>query len=1395
MALSFYDIKNILNSNKLVSNRVSNNIKIIDSYAIYDENSDSINKRKLKYLCYEIETLNPDTGETYHFYKAIKFARIIRIPKASKQSTSFMDMHQQVLSAVYEQKINLVTIIANVIKPVSLGLLYLYGVQGVADNIAKAKEIADNDFISLMASLQGTYRVLEMRVIQAQESEWLREKIFNMDFITIAKGIPKANKSGEDMGNKGIGGKNLNPDSQGTLEEFIAGMADYEYVIEVLNTPVPKATLQDWSFKLEKDMTDWNSQLQGTKSLSFNISIPMMYAANQSTSQGWNKAYADASSTGHSIGESFTQSFGENVGESLSQSYGHTVGQTVGQSYGESLSHSQSISQGHTVGNSLSHSLSSGTSQNVGFNSGANTGASIGQNIGQSLGQSIGQNTGMSHNVGNSQNVSLSDTYGASNTNTHGISQGQSYNQSFGQNVSNSHNVGTSYGTSFNQGTSISQSNSATVGTTDGYSQGSSFSHGTNSSSNSSSSVGTSLGQNFGLSSGSNSNTGSSHGKSNSHSDNSSSSFNGSISVPFIGANIGGSLSSGSSDSSGTSSSSSDSWGLNDGNSYGISYGNSAGYSNGYSSGTSDTMGLSNSVSHSNSVSQSASVGRSDSMSVGQSWGANESFGTSYGKSYNEGFGVNYGTSDSQSIGQSHSMGMSQGYGANESYGASVGQSMSNNMSNSLGASQSQNVGQSIGQSLGYGVNNSESYGATQSVSDSVTQSQGITNGVSRSMSQSQSVSNSMTRGTSQSYGQSQSISNGNTTGDSTSRSQTSSLGNSGAYVNGASSSMGFGPSIGYNKSYQWKDQQVQDILEMLEYENERYKKSLRGEGAFYTYLYIGCPSRDALAAAKATAKSTWQNQFAITQPLQILDLTKEEQNSLLTYFTAFSADISKEKFLGEKRNKYSTILLPSECVAYTHLPRISEGGVFADVNDIPKFAVPSMMEGEIYMGTVLSAERYTMLNGYRTQYDFKISEKELMHGYFTGASRSGKTVAAMRFVAELSKIRRSETGKRLRIVCMDPKKDWRTLARFVEPERFRFYSLGNASFHPIKINPLIIPRGVIPQTWIDGIIDIYCRAYGLLERGKQMMGETIYKLYEEQNIFEISEDDPDWEEKVHELSKNVTFQKVYNKMLSIKVELEDPHNSRGRAGNDTRDAYARLLDRLQAFSRPYSIESKLFGTSEGIGVDDMIGNDDVTVLESSGLEKTFKNFIFGIITSGFYKWAKSHEGGFLGENQFETVLVIEEANEVLIGNDAAGSGGGSSMGLTVSGPSEFEEILDQSAGYGLFIIAITQKIADMPKSIIANSGLVFAGRLKTEKDIQVVIRSIGREERYDDRDVLKFFPRMETGMFICQRSRTFDFKDAEPILVSIARLNIAPPSNLEIEQILTNKQLNLNIA
>lgn len=1460
MGLSIFDIRDIIRP-KAVS-MPADDFRILDSWIEVDEeSSSSVPTTPLKYLCYKIEVMNPDSGEKKIVYKAMKLYRIERLPKSAKESKSFMDMHSQVLSALYELEIDFVTIIANIMTP-PLGLLFLYGVQGVSADLQEAKFIADNDFISLGTSLQGTYKVLHMSVIKQQEAEWLRQKMFTMEYMTVVRGIPKANNHGVDISKKTMDNKSQNADGQGTLEEIILGMSDYEYVIQVLTTPVSNNTLVAWSQQNEINMSEWNEQLQGTKNIGFGLSIPMMYMANTSNSSGWSEAYSDSSTISHGTGQSYNTGFGENISNGISTSYGQALGETSGHTFSNSISNSESISQNFTHGQSLTHSIGESFGVSQGHTQGFSQGLS--QNFGHSL--SSGTNHGFSSNVSNNFGISQNEGFGYGTSRGIGESTNMGSSISEGYGTSLSHNVGSS----LNQGASINNSESHSIGTSESQNYGQSLSHNTSMSNSQSSGQSMNFGQgnswtqgqgmslttsrnatesqsvNMGTSYGSNSSV--SHNYNSGLSANFGSNFGNSDS---IGRSLNVSLSDGFNASENLGDSGSliigFSGGAGDGENHGVSLGigGNAGHTDsfghslsagtnwsegtGYSSGNSfsQNLGYGASSSVSNGVSSGQSVSLSQGTSINQSYGYNSSYsqgitnGESFGQSLSTGQsisntdGISSGWGQSMSYGQSEGMGtsQSQNMGLSQNYGMGTSINQSDSLSSNMSQGSSQGI--SMGQGESWGTSNSEGftegYGTSQSLSDSVSKSitnsfsssdsygqsfsasegysQGITKGMSVGESNSTSFTQNVSQGSTQSMGSSKSVSQGASTSESTGRSIGQNLGTTGAYATATGGSMGLGPSISYSKSYQWLDQQVKDILEILEFENERLKNALKGNGAFYTYVYIACPSLDALSAAKALAKSTWQNEFALRMPIQVLDLEREEQRHLLYHFAAFSADITRVNVSGVSEYKYATVLLPSELVAYTHPPRASEGGIFSDANDVPKFAVPSMMKGEIYMGTILSAERYTIQNGYKTPFDYRIDESMLMHGYFTGQSRSGKTVAAMRFIAELSRAKRKKTGKRFRIVCMDPKADWRSLARFVEPERFNFYSLGNLNFHPIKLNPCKIPYGVWPQLWIDGLIDIYCRAYGLLERGKQMMAETIYALYKQAGVFDACDKD-DWKDTVPELSSKVTFKKIYKHMEMLKVQLEDPKNPKGRAGNDTRDAYARLLDRLQAFDREYSIESKLFASEDGMGIDDLIGADDITVLESSGLESTFSNFIFGIITSGFYKYAKAQEGGYLAPDQYETVLVIEEANKVLTGNDTAGTGGGQQLGM--SGQSEFEEILDQSAGYGLFIIAITQKIADMPSSIMANAGLVFAGRLKRTDDITTVVRTIAREERYEDRDIVKWFPRSPTGWFICQTSRGYNFLDAEPVLVKIAALNFDPPSNDEIDEILTQKKINV---
>lgn len=1173
-------------------------LRVLRSFIEYSSDNKTLN-----YMIYEVDMLDKD-GQLRHFYKVLKIIRIIRLPKNAKQSLAFMDMHAQVLSGIWEQGINFVTVIANMIHPVPLGLMFNYGVQGVAEDLETAKKMADNDYASLVGMLQGTYRTLEFRLLNYDEVEWLREKMYSMKHLSVVRGLPKPKSGGTDMGNKGMGASNVNPDSEDTSEEFISGMSDKEYVVQILSTPVNKDSLQEWLTQTSKEITRWTGQLQGTKGMSFGISLPMMYMANLGATNGWSNSYTDAESVGTSHGTSYGESYSESISSTSGVTQGISVGesQSIGESAGISHSDSESasVTRGHTEGTSY------------GYNEGENS--------------SISHSKGVSENYGLTQNTSESDSVTASESASSSKSESNSASQSVG--------------------------NSKT------------------------SSVGYNEGTNWG------------EGASKTHADNAG--YNGSAVV--YGANKG----------------------VSDSVSNSKSFTESIGNSQSESSGT--NVSQSNSHSSSSSSSRSSSVGNSHSVtngaSISETKGVNESFSEGYGKSR----GQSWGASSSDSVSNSRGVGTSDGW--------------------SKGISRSE------------GVNSSQS----QSFSNSV--SKGFSKGVNTGVSDSESWGRSL--GTA--------------------------VGTTGGFTQGSSATMGVGPSLSYNKSFQWLDMEVKNILELLEFQNQRLMHALNGNGAFFTDVYIATPDTEARSAAQALAKSSWYNPDALICPLQVLDLPPEEEGHLLYHFNAFSSDCSMEGIPGQIESyRYSTILLPDEQTAFTHLPRISEGGLFADVYDVPKFAVPSMRKGEVYMGKILSGERWSSKWGYETPFDYRVGSDEIMHGFFTGESRSGKTVAATRFIAEVANKIRRGSDKKFRIICMDPKQDWRILSKFVEPERFHFYSLGNPEFLPIKLNLCKVPKNVYPQQWIDGLIEIYCRAYGLGERGKSVLAETFYQLYEEAGVFVNN-----WREVAPERSRHVTLTKIFEKMEQIKIDLEDPKKSgKGRVGNDVRDAYSRVLDRMQVFGRSFSIESLLFGDPDGLGIDDLIGKDDVVVLESYGLESTFKNFVFGAITSGFFKYAQAHEGGFKAKDQYETILVIEEANEVLLGQDTQSGGNASPLG----GQSEFEKILDQSAGLGMFIFSITQKIADMPSSVIANSGLVFAGKISREDDVKTVIRKIGREERYDDRDLVKWFPRSPIGWFVCRSSRNFDFKDVEPILVKIQPLDVNPPTNEELINIMAHKE------
>ena len=158
-----------------------------------------------------------------------------------------------------------------------------------------------------------------------------------------------------------------------------------------------------------------------------------------------------------------------------------------------------------------------------------------------------------------------------------------------------------------------------------------------------------------------------------------------------------------------------------------------------------------------------------------------------------------------------------------------------------------------------------------------------------------------------------------------------------------------------------------------------------------------------------------------MVNPVQVLDLTETEQKHLLYHFSAFSADVTRENVFGAEEYKYCTVLLPEEYVAYTHLPRVSEGGVFSIVQDVPKFSVPARMQGDIYMGTILNPERFTFEHGYRTAFDYRIDENNLMHGFFYRSIAVRKNCGSYAFYRGIIKNPAKKDRKEITNCCYGP--------------------------------------------------------------------------------------------------------------------------------------------------------------------------------------------------------------------------------------------------------------------------------------------------------------------------------------------------------------------------------------
>lgn len=1263
----------------------NDDIQVLETFIVPYKDGD---KEYMRYIMFHLR-LKDDTGQWVTFWKAVRLLRVLRIPFQLRESEKLMDIHDDFIAGLWGNGINYITLVANILKPEPLGLLYCYGIQTVATTKEEAQRQADLDFAALQSGLQASYRGMEFYPLTAQEAECLRSKMASMKKLLMLRGIPDAKRSAGESTQSSVTGMDPNPATEEQMEEFIRGMADREFVFLVIASPVEASYLSRWLTVTSNEMSRWKSQMSGSKVISAGVSMPIMFMSNLGASQGWNRNFTDS----ETVGQSVTHTEGQGRADTVTLTEGMTSGRSVG------------INEGVGRTDSASHSVTDSHSVGVNHTETHTEGHSLTLTEGESMGRSVGVTEGVNHSVGVSETDVVSRSHGESET----FTQGEGYARSQGEAVGNTHTRGVSETDTISQNMGRTHQTSQQTGV------------------NSSTSTSRSHTENF----------------SQAHADNITRSQTQSKGWNFGGSgnfNVGSSTIAPVHASGGI--------GLNAGINRGEAVTNGVGQTDAVTKGHADTVGSTQTT----GVSRSSGVTEGISESIGRSKaiGTNENWSESFTRSQQE----TLSTQQSRSVGKTDTVGVSHSVGRNEQFGQSLSRSLQDtygvHRSRSVGFNESHSVSEGMTETAGRSVGDTRGVALSQqkglSVVDTVSQSNSVSRGVTRSSQVSDAIS--------QQFARTQGLGHGVT----------------GNTSQGMSSSMSLGPFISMSKSFQWHDVNIENLVNLMDFQRQRLFTALQGQGAMYADVYIFVDDEESKRAASMAAKGAFYGDVLPT-PLEIMDLTPEEEAHQSYHGSVFSTCSAREGVPGIIESfRYSTILLAKELVAYTHPVRIEVGGPASNIENIPILRVPTNRKGEVYHGKIVSGDRWTPGKGYITDFSWRISKEELMHTLFVGQSRSGKTVGATRFIAEIANnihygLDDNGRPRRLSIVALDWKKDWRVLKAFVPEDKFRFYSLGDPKLNPIKMNLLAIPKNVYTQRWVDTVVETFCLGFSLGGRAKSILWQHLTDLYRKVDAFRHPE-----------RSREVTMYDLWKSVHDTKMDMDSPKPKMGKVGNDVRDAYQRVLDRLVYFEWGLLHDLFCHKGDDAVTIDDLSQMGGyVTVLEGAGLDSEQKTFIIGVIAAGIYQYC-IHNNGF----DPGMLLIFEEAHQVL-----RGAGSESPQDNTALNIKEtiYEIMFAEAAGWNLFLVAISQQPSKMPESVMANCSILYAYRMEIEQDVKSIVKKISRDERYDHRDIARWFTRQPVGWCVARSSRVRDYKDAEPCIVATDMLKIAKPTDDDLRQ------------
>lgn len=699
----------------------------------------------------------------------------------------------------------------------------------------------------------------------------------------------------------------------------------------------------------------------------------------------------------------------------------------------------------------------------------------------------------------------------------------------------------------------------------------------------------------------------------------------------------------------------------------------------------------------------------------------------------------------------------------------------------------SHSTGVAHGTSESWGESTSRSEVSTSSWAHTVAHGRGIAEGWSEA--ETRGVSGADSRGAGVSAGTSSSVAVGATQAQALSITRGMGLG------------VGLSPAISLSRSYNLVDHEQGIIAQAMEEQMAHVDRIIR-EGGVYADTYFLVPSAEAKQALQALVHQAYHGTEGVVTPVHTLCPPPEEEEYIRTHAYLFvPATVPETSPYALEAWKYSSLLATDQAAAIV-VPEIFEYGRARTVaRRLPRYAIHRFpQENALFLGYQFSSD----LNDF-TRIPLYLPLPWFINAFVAGSSGVGKSVLLGRVAYELQK-------KGVLVFFFDLGDGQRDLLHALEPGRYELRGIAPGHPRRMRWNPLQVARRIHPEDYVDLLVEVVSNAGALGPKQRSDLADALKAMYADLGVFtddpavwkhprwgildggEVAavnaerqrrrlpprprqedlrlEDLEDFELQAVAVwrSRRASFASLYQ----FVEQIQESKPGGKKAAGSSQDSIEGLKNRLRPLMRRTIDPGQWLDDPEPLdGYRDRFPDGGVILVEGVGVINEYVKAVwFSLAVSVLFLDAVARfnvsENDDPGARQ-EVAVIYDEGNKLLtagatIAADDRGAGPTTSP--------IFVRTLREGRKYRFRSVIGVQDPEDVPEAIITNCSVYFAGPIRSEKGLRVVMTKMGfsptgfvRNEYWED------FAKRQKYVFTTRFAMADRREDQEPCLLVAAPL------------------------